>query len=155
MDKEGNNYYQTCRMCAGLTQNDAAERHGVSVSLLAKIETDQRVPSDDLVNKMAEVYKAPLLAWWHLKHHNPLGHFLPDVLTPNTDGDMAFQSILMEDDLEKANDLIKVLLADGVIDHQERKHLDTYADAIRNITNKGASINVYLSRILDGREPLR
>lgn len=143
MDKECNNYYQTCRVCAGLTQNDAAEKCNISVSSLAKIETDQRVPSDDLVDIMAEVYGTPLLAWWHLKKHNPLGHHLPSVSVLQTDCDMAFQGILMEEDIEDANKLIKVLLADGRISEDEYDRFDEYLSIINNITNKGASIQTF------------
>ncbi len=62
MDKVGNNYYQTCRLNAGLTQSQAAELIGISVSTIAKIETDTRFPTDKTVDRMADVYNAPLVA---------------------------------------------------------------------------------------------
>lgn len=150
MDKVGNNYYQTCRICAGLTQGEASEVLEVSLSQLQKVETDQRVPSDDLVNMMADVYQAPLLAWWHLKKHNPLGHHLPEVSLPQTNCDMAFQSILMVDDLDKANILIKELLADGIITPCELEKFEQYKKLIKTITDKGASIQVFAKSVDEG-----
>lgn len=143
MDKEGNNYYQTCRMCAGMTQAEASERLLISESHLAKIETDERVPSDVVVDLMAEVYKAPLLAWWHLKHHNPLGHRLPEVQAPTSDCDIAFQSILMSDEVAEANDIIKQLLKDGEITEDELEEYERYKSLIQTATNRGASIGTY------------
>ncbi len=143
MDKEGNNYYQSCRKCAGLTQDEAAELLFISKSHLQKIETDERVPSDDIVDMMSYVYHAPLLAWWHLKKHNPLGHHLPDVQPPSSDCDIAFQSILMNDEVAEANSIIKQLLKDGEITEDEFEEYQRYKMLIQTATNRGASIGTY------------
>lgn len=147
MDKVGNNYYQTCRLNAGLTQSQAAELIGISVSTIAKIETDTRFPTDKTVDRMADVYNAPMLAWWHLKHHSVLGHHLPDVIQPQSDCDMALQSILMGDDIIRANEVIKTLLADGIIGPDEYEDLTRYNAMIKRVSDRAASINVYVERL--------
>lgn len=147
MDKVGNNYYQTCRLNAGLTQSQAAELIGISVSTIAKIETDTRFPTDKTVDRMADVYNAPMLAWWHLKHHSVLGHHLPDVIQPQSDCDMALQSILMGDDITKANEVIKTLLADGIIGPDEFEDLTRYNAMIKRVSDRAASINVYVDKL--------
>lgn len=147
MDKVGNNYYQTCRISAGLTQAQAAELIGISVSTIAKIETDTRFPTDKTVDRMADVYNAPMLAWWHLKKHSVLGHHLPDVVQPQSDCDMALQSILMGDDITKANEVIKTLLADGIIGPDEFEDLTRYNAMIKRVSDRAASINVYVERL--------
>lgn len=143
MDAQGNNYYQTCRICAGLTQLEASEAIETSVSHLAKIETDERVPSDDLVDRMAIIYNTPLLAWWHLRTHNPLGHHLPNVSPPQSDCDMAFQAVLMADVMTRAVGIIKEVLADGMIDPSENDIYEEFLRLIASVTDKGASIGVY------------
>lgn len=147
MDKVGNNYYQTCRINAGLTQAQAAELIGISVSTIAKIETDARFPRDETVDRMADVYNSPMLAWWHLKHHSVLGHHLPDVVQPQSDCDMALQSILMGDDIIRANEVIKTLLADGIIGPDEYEDLTRYNAMIKRVSDRAASINVYVDKL--------
>ena len=147
MDKTGNNYYQSCRLNAGLTQAQAAEAMAISTSTLAKIETDVRLPSDALVDRMADTYRSPMLAWWHLKNHSILGHHLPDVIQPQSDCDMALQSILMGDDITKANEVIKTLLADGIIGPDEFEDLTRYNAMIKRVSDRAASINVYVEKL--------
>lgn len=146
MDTKGNNYYQTCRMCTGMTQEKAAEACGISLSTLQKYETDQRIPPDHMVDIMAEVYGTPLLAWWHLKTHNALGHHLPDVSPPQSNCDMAFQSVLMADSLDEAVQIIKRLLADGQITDDEADDYAKYLKLISLVTDKGASIGLYAQK---------
>lgn len=143
MERKGNNYYQTCRILAGFTQEKAAEKLGISVSSLAKYETDTRIPPDDVVDHMADVYNSPLLAWWHLREHNPLGHRLPEVQMPQSDGDMAMQSILMEDSIKKANKKIMHIMADGVITDDELAEFNEYKNLIKITTDRGSSISIY------------
>lgn len=144
MDKVGNNYYQSCRLNAGLTQAQAAEAMAISTSTLAKIETDVRLPSDALVDRMADTYRSPMLAWWHLKNHSILGHHLPDVVPPQSDCDMALQSILMGDDIGQANEVVKCLLADGIIAPDEYEDLVRYNAMIKRVSDRATSINVYI-----------
>lgn len=74
------NIYQTAREAAGITQERAAELIGLSVESIRSYETEKRVPSDETVIKMIEIYNANYLAYQHLKLKTQVGNaFLPDV----------------------------------------------------------------------------
>ena len=75
------NIYQAAREAAGMTQERAAELIGLSVESIRSYETEKRIPADETVIKMAEIYGgANYLAYQHLKHKTMLGNaILPDV----------------------------------------------------------------------------
>lgn len=56
MPEETRNIYKTCRKAAGLTQEAAAERLGISVESLRAYETGQRVPPDEVAEAMSDLY---------------------------------------------------------------------------------------------------
>lgn len=76
------NIYQAAREAAGMTQERSAELIGLSVESIRSYESDKRIPADDTVIKMAEIYGgANYLAYQHLKHKSMVGNaILPDVL---------------------------------------------------------------------------
>ena len=61
------NIYLTATEAAGITQERAAELIGLSVESIRSYETEKRVPSDETVIKMIEIYNANYLAYQHLK----------------------------------------------------------------------------------------
>jgi transcriptional regulator with XRE-family HTH domain len=118
MNEKCVNCYKTCRENAGLTQEEAAQRLFVSIRQLQNYEASTRVP-DEMVEQMVKVYNTPLLAWWHIKNVSPLGKYLPEVVLPSTAGDMAFQTILAQDEINLTVDCIKKIMLDGKIDYEE------------------------------------
>lgn len=72
MQEENRNIYQTARKAAGYTQEAAAERLALSVESIRAYETGVRVPGNDTVERMVEVYNAQHLAYQHLKATNAL-----------------------------------------------------------------------------------
>ena len=72
MQEENRNIYQTARKAAGYTQEAAAERLALSVESIRAYETGVRVPSNNTVERMVEVYNAQHLAYQHLKATNAL-----------------------------------------------------------------------------------
>ena len=56
MPEEYRNIYKICRKSAGFTQEAAAERLGISVESLRAYETGQRVPPDEVVETMSDLY---------------------------------------------------------------------------------------------------
>ena len=58
MPEEYRNIYKICRKSAGFTQEAAAERLGISVESLRAYETGQRVPPDEVVETMSDLYNA-------------------------------------------------------------------------------------------------
>ena len=80
MPGEYRNIYKTCRKSAGLTQEAAAERLGISVESLRAYETGQRVPPNDVLELMVILYNAQHLAYQHLRETNALySSVVPDV----------------------------------------------------------------------------
>ena len=72
MQEENRNIYQTARKAAGYTQEAAAERLALSVESIRAYETGVRVPGNNTVERMVEVYNAQHLAYQHLKATNAL-----------------------------------------------------------------------------------
>ena len=72
MPDDCRNIYKTCRKAAGLTQEAAAERLGISVESLRAYETGQRVPPNEVVELMVILYNAQHLAFQHLRETNAL-----------------------------------------------------------------------------------
>lgn len=72
MQEENRNIYQTARKAAGYTQEAAAERLALSVESIRAYETGVRVPGNNTVERMVEVYNAQHLAYQHLKTTNAL-----------------------------------------------------------------------------------
>ena len=72
MPGEYRNIYKTARSAAGLTQEAAAERLGLSVERIRAYETGQRIPPNEAVERMVILYNAQHLAYQHLRETNEL-----------------------------------------------------------------------------------
>ena len=73
MHPEYPNLYQRARKATRLTQEEAAERIGVSPESMKQYESGRRVPPDGVVAKMVEVYDLPWLALEHSRATDQLG----------------------------------------------------------------------------------
>lgn len=114
------NIYQAAREAAGMTQERAAELIGLSVESIRSYELEKRVPADETVIKMAEIYGgANYLAYQHLKHKSMVGNaILPDV-TEIPLSQAALQMINeMNDFIQCEPEIIRITM-DGVIDTNE------------------------------------
>lgn len=140
MSKKCMLYYKSCRESTGIKQEDAADRLNVSCRMLSDYENGKARVPDDIVGSMAELYKSPMLAWWHLKTNSILGKYLPDVVVPKTEVDMVFQGILAKDKLAPVVDGLKKIMSDGVIDVLEENALEKHIDDMRIVNNKLTSI---------------
>lgn len=140
MSKDCMLYYKTCRESAGIKQEAAAEFLNVSCRTLSDYENGKARVPDDIVDSMAELYRSPLLAWWHLKSNSVLGKYLPDVVVPKTEVDMVFQGILAKDKLSPIVEGIKEIMSDGTIDDLEEDALNDHIDDMRIVNNKLTSI---------------
>ena len=72
MPEEYRNIYKTSRKAAGLTQESAAERLGISVESLRAYEGGQRIPPNEVVELMVILYNAQHLAYQHLRETNAM-----------------------------------------------------------------------------------
>ena len=99
MSNECGNCYKISRNNARFTQEQAAELLGVAPRTLSDYENGHSRVPDDIVASMAEVYRCPLIVWWHLRHYSVLGKYLPDIQMPQTNGDAALQLWLARKDI--------------------------------------------------------
>lgn len=143
--------YKVCRCTAGFTQEYAAELLNVAPRTLSDYENGHSNVPDDVVAKMAEIYKSPLLAWWHLRETSVLGKYIPDIVMPQTNGDMAFQLIIAEDELNTSVQEIKRIIAAGEIGGAESESFKSNIDILRNISAKLLSVVIYAEGLKNGK----
>ena len=123
------NLYQRARKATYFSQEEAAELLGLSSESMKQYEGGRRVPSDETVRRMAELYDLPWLELEHAKATDKLG-VLPDVhIQP-----LPTATIALTNRLRDAADCINGLLRiaeDGVIDESERPKFDAIVVELR------------------------
>lgn len=123
------NMNQRARKVTLLTQEEAAERLGISAETLKRYEGGRLTPSDETVAKMCSVYGVPWLALEHAKATDRLG-VLPEV-EPKP---LPMATISLTNRLRDAADRLAGLLRiaeDGVIDDAERPEFDDIVQDLR------------------------
>ena len=123
------NIYQRGRKTTLLTQEEAAERLGISPETLKRYEGGRLTPPDETVARMCEVYGARWLALEHAKATDRLG-ILPE-LEPKP---LPMATISLTNCLRDAADRLAGLLRiaeDGVIDDAERPEFDDIVQDLR------------------------
>lgn len=151
MSKTSENYYKKCRDTAGLTREEAAYQLNISSRTLFDYETYVRAVPDDVVYTMCSIYRAPLLAWLHLKNTSKLGSLLPEVVMPQSGGDMVFQLLLSDDELDKAIENSKAVFADGQITKDEVGIFNVTLQKLKRIAGRVTSALIYGEQILSER----
>ena len=125
----GPNIYQAARKESCLTQEQAAERIGVSTESMKQYELGKRVPPDGVVQRMVEVYGCPWLALEHRKATDTLG-VLPEVEIKSLP--MASLSLRNRFCAAAGNlDELLLIAEDGVIDDTERSRFDSIVEEMR------------------------
>ena len=123
------NIYQRGRKTTLLTQEEAAERLGISPETLKRYEGGRLTPPDETVARMCEIYGVGWLALEHAKATDRLG-ILPE-LEPKP---LPMATILLTNRLRDAADRLAGLLRiaeDGVIDDAERQEFDDIVQDLR------------------------
>ena len=123
------NIYQRGRKTTLLTQEEAAERLGISPETLKRYEGGRLTPPDETVARMCEVYGVSWLALEHAKATDRLG-ILPEV-EPKP---LPMATIALTNRLRAAADRLAGLLRiaeDGVIDDAERPEFDIIVQDLR------------------------
>lgn len=120
MPQEYLNIYQTARRAAGITQERAAELLGISVESVRSYESGARIPPDDAVVRMADVYCTQFLAYQHLRASAEIARtYMPEVEA----GDLATAILKLQ---KEVNDFLKCredlldITCDGIISEDER-----------------------------------
>ena len=131
MSGEYPNLYQRARKTTCLTQEQAAERIGLSAESMKQYELGKRVPPDGVVQRMVEVYGCPWLALEHRKATDTLG-VLPDVEIKSLP--MASLSLRNRFCAAAGNlDELLLIAEDGVIDDTERVKFESIVEEMRDL----------------------
>ena len=114
--------YKTCREAAGYTQERAADLLNISVRHLARIESGEQLPPDDIAYSMVMLYDSQYLAVQHLRRASQLAaSILPPVeqITLQTATIRLYNSFARWADKRRDRQLMEIA-EDGLIDDDER-----------------------------------
>lgn len=124
MQQSCRNIYQAARESAGRTQEAAAEQLACSVRSLCDYEGNVRVPPDDIVVRMVQVYDTQYLAYQHLIHSQQAAASVLPHITVVGIAEATLGFLAEYNDLEEvAHDLMRIA-ADGVVDDEERPRFE-------------------------------
>lgn len=140
---ENNNVYFKARKRAAIyderlySREGAAELLGISVSTLADYELgNTKVVPVDKVVLMADLYKAPELKNQYCKTECPIGQCMP-IATEVKGLEGITLRLIREFDtvrLDEIKSQLTDIAADGVVDEDERSHLQKILDKLDGIT---------------------
>lgn len=145
MPAEYRNIYKTARRAAGMTQEAAAERLGISVESVRAYETNQRIPPNDVVEQMVICYNAQHLAYQHLHETNALISRIVPQLEQRSVLEVAVRIYNRMSNFQRLNSLdrLMAIAEDGRIDDSEREEFDTIVAELREIIQSGLELEVY------------
>lgn len=135
------NPYQKARKTTCLTQEQAAERLGLSAESLKQYELGKRVPSNAVVWQMVQIYDTSWLALEHLRDTSEALGVLPEVSVQSlpTAAIQLINRVLDFADRHRDRQLLRIA-EDGVIDEAERPEFD---DIVRDLDGiVGAALQV-------------
>ena len=137
----GPNIYQAARKEGCLTQEQAAERLDVSETTVKAWEQGTRVPDNETVARMAELYGTPWLALEHLKQAGGALGVLPEVTVQSlpTAAITLINRVLDFAERHRDRQLLRIA-EDGVIDEKERADFDAIVQDLDGIV--GAALQV-------------
>lgn len=140
MVQQYRNIYQIARESTGFTQEKASELIGISIDSIRAYEGGKRIPPDNTVIKMIEIYDTQYLAYQHLKTKSKLGDYiLPDVEVMNLS--VAILKLQKEvKDFTNCEDLLIKIGSNGIVNDDEvddfkriMKELDEVVEAIMTL----------------------
>lgn len=145
MPEEYRNIYKTARRAAGLTQEAAAEKLGISVESIRAYETDKRVPSNEIVELMDVCYHSYHLAHLHLRATNVLAAKIVPELEERTLLEVAVRIYNRLNRFAKDHKMTQLMeiAEDGRIDEEERKLFDEIMGDLREIVKSGLELEVF------------
>ena len=135
------NPYQKARKTTCLTQEQAAERLGLSSESLKQYELGKRVPSNAVVWQMVQIYDTSWLALEHLRDTSEALGVLPEVTVQSlpTAAIQLINRVLDFADRHRDRQLLRIA-EDGLIDEAERPEFD---DIVRDLDGiVGAALQV-------------
>lgn len=135
MPEECRNIYKICRRSAGLTQEAAAERLGISVESLRAYECGQRVPPDDVVDLMSILYNALHLIAWHARAKNAMYSRVVPEIQPRSvlEASAKLTNRIFAFAESHADRRLMRIAEDNVIDTTERAEFDSILEDLQEI----------------------
>lgn len=120
------NIYKTARVSAGLTQERAAELLSLSVESLRAYETGRRIPANDTVSEMIDIYGHQVLAVQHLRATSGLARsIVPDAqMVPLPQATLRVVRLVLNFMRKHRVDDLMDIAEDGIIDETERPQFD-------------------------------
>lgn len=144
MKTECKNIYKISRLDASYTQESAAEKLSVSVRSLVDYESGRTIPGDDIVCNMVDIYKAPELAYLHLKENTEVGkRYLPDLHLDELPRAVLRLQKESRDMQAREGDLISIA-CDGEIDSAEQSTWERTKSELQELV--GAAMAVLYTR---------
>ena len=139
------NCYKIARRAAGLTQEAAAERLGLSVESLRAYETGGRVPPSQVVELMVILYNAQHLAYQHLHETNELYNRIVPALE---DRDLIQTAVVLRNRLARLEqrrslDRLLEIAEDDLIDEDERPEFLAIVAELREIVRGALELQLH------------
>ena len=135
MPREYRNIYKTCRKSAGLTQESAAERLGISVESLRAYENGQRIPPNHVVQLMALLYNAVYLGLQHLQETDALYRSVVPEIQPKSvlEASAKLTNRIFDFAGSHADRRLMRIVEDNVIDTAEQAEFDAILEDLEEI----------------------
>ena len=127
--------YKTAREVAGITQEREAAALNLSVRSLAAYETGERIPHDDIVVRMVDLYNFQQLAVQHLRTNSELARrIIPDLQNRSLVAAAVrfFNAMKRLESIHGAERLLEIG-EDNAIDAEEREDFDAIARELKNL----------------------
>ena len=154
MPEESRNIYKSARRSAGLTQEAAAERLGISVESIRAYETSNRIPPNDVVERMVICYNTQYLAYQHLHETNELmGRIVPELKERSLmEFAMRVHNRMRSIDRKGGIDRLMEIAEDNRIDIDERKEYDDLMADLKEISKCWLEAAVYVDGANSGEK---
>lgn len=138
----GGNCYQTGRICAGLSQEAAAEALSLAVRTLQAYEAGERTPPAEVVCAMVDLYGDVSLGLRHVRGRYPfLRQLLPETEdAPLPEAVLRLVSMIYAFADEHQDRRLMRIAADGVIDELERPEFDAIMAELREIVRAALAV---------------
>ena len=145
MPGEYRNIYKTARSAAGLTQEAAAERLGLSVESIRAYETGQRIPPNEAVELMVILYNAQHLAYQHLRETNELyGRIVPQVDERSLmEAALRIHNRLGQIEKRGSLDRLMEIAEDNIIDDAERPEFMAIVAELREVIRGALELQLH------------
>ncbi|MHB1153531.1 MAG: helix-turn-helix domain-containing protein [Eubacteriales bacterium] len=143
MQEQYSNIYETARKSSGLTQEKAAEKIGVSYGSIKDYESDKRIPPDDVVVRMVDIYDARYLAYQHIKENvKAAGSLIPSNVEIKDLPTAVLRLQKEVNDFMKVRDQMLDITCDGIISEEERPAWNKITKELDDISRAIMSLNL-------------